>query len=98
MIKNQFYKIAVLSLVAIFCTSGQSPRKEIQVIPATEQITKKVEVKKEALTPEKKVNSLSRKSAAQRSMEAESQTTAENQKSAAQRAIDLEKNRSSLPH
>jgi hypothetical protein len=92
MINYQFCKIACLSVAAIFCVSGQSPRKEIHVIPATEQITRQAEIKKEVSNPEKKVDSNRRKSAAQRSMEAESQAAAD-PKSAAQKSMDLERNR-----
>jgi len=73
-------KTCLFTLAAVLCFSGQSPRKEVEPIPNAECTTNTVEIQQEA--PKK---SNERKSAAKRSMEAD---TSMNQKGAAKRAME----------
>lgn len=79
---SNFLTLAALSFAAILSISGQSPRKEVEEVLTTECLAN--ENGKDNPSPKK---SEQRKSAAQRSMESDSQTSM-NQKSAAKRSME----------
>jgi hypothetical protein len=78
-----FLKLAALGLTAIFCISGQSPRKEVQEVPAVQHSAANTETKNQKPVSQK----AAQKSAAKRAMESDGQTSM-NQKSAAKRSME----------
>ncbi|MGB7978478.1 MAG: hypothetical protein WCF19_04875 [Chlamydiales bacterium] len=74
-------KLAIWGGLAVICMSGQSPRKEVHVVPAQPCVVNEVQMHKEKAE---------RKGAAKRSMESSDET---GMKSAAKRAIEAEKER-----
>ena len=80
---TNFLKLAILTTTAFFCISGVSPRKEVQPVSEARAATVEAESKEKSVSQKP----AQRKSAAQRSMEPESQTSM-NQKSAAKRSME----------
>ncbi len=88
--KNGCLKLAVIGFAAMLCVSGQSPRKEVQMVPEAQCVVKEADVKKPEPVSQKSGKQKTRRSAAQRAMEADA-SSAIHRKSAAQRAIETEK-------
>ncbi len=81
--KTNLLSLSVLAISALFCISGQSSRKEVHLVPETQQSASNSEARKEKPVSQK----AAQKSAAKRSMEADGQTSM-NQKSAAKRSME----------
>lgn len=81
--KNDFLKMTVVSLAAMTCFSGQAPRKQVQEVPANEEVYQDIPLQN---IPANK----QRKSAAQKARELEESgnTTMVERKGAAKRAME----------
>lgn len=77
-------KIAVVSLSAFFCLSGQFARKDVQEVPSTQCAINEIELQKEEPVKQQQPK---RKSAAKKSMEDNGQRTIV-RKSAAKRSME----------
>jgi hypothetical protein len=82
--KTNFLTFAAVIISSILCMAGQSPRKEVLVAQETQHSVSNTEAREENPISQK---SKQKKSAAQRSMESDSETSM-NQKSAAKRSME----------
>jgi hypothetical protein len=82
--KTNFLAFAAVIISSILCMAGQSPRKEVLLAPETQHSVSNSEPRQENPVSQR---SNQKKSAAQRSMESDSETSM-NQKSAAKRSME----------